>query len=258
MLRPNILKSKLRAGKPAFGMIASIPAPVSVELIGTAGFDFVIIDTEHVAIGPETVEAMIRAAEAAGITPLVRVACADPKPILRLLDGGAAGIVVPAVESAAQLQSIVAACRYHPAGARSLGSGWAGAFGRDSLAEYVMRANEEVMVVPMIETREGVERIDEILKIEGIDMVLEGAADLSQSLGRPWRTDAPEVCEALIGVATACAKAGVPYCAIPRARGDLAFWRNREVRNFVLGDERGTAFRALVGAIDAAHAELAA
>lgn len=253
-----MLKAKLRAGEPAFGLIASIPAPVAIEMIGAAGFDFVVIDTEHVAVGQETVEAMIRTAEAAGITALVRVASPDPKPMLRLLDGGAAGIVVPAVESAAQMSNIVSACRYHPAGTRSLGSGWAGAFGRDSLADYVMRANGETMVVPMIETRRGVEQIVEILAVEGVDMVLEGAADLSQSLGLPWRTDASEVREALVNVATACAQAQVPYCAIPRAPADLAFWHDRGVRHFVLGDERGIAFRALRASLQGAIEELAA
>ena len=245
MMRGNALKARLRAGEPAFGLIASIPAPVAVEMIGEAGFDFVIIDTEHVAINPETVENMIRAAEAVGVTPLVRVPRIDPKEILRVLDAGAMGVVAPAVECVEEARALVAACRYFPAGARSLGSGRPGAFGRNSLADYVARANGEILVAPMIETRLGVERIAEILAVPGIDMVLEGAADLSQSLGQPWRIEAPEVQDALARAQRACAEAQIPYCAIPRAPGDVARWRARGVRCFVLGDERGTAFRAL-------------
>jgi 4-hydroxy-2-oxoheptanedioate aldolase len=245
MLKPNALKARLRAGDPAFGLIASIPTPVAVEMIGEAGFDFVIIDTEHVAINPETIENMIRAAETVGVTPLVRVSSADPKEILRVLDGGAMGIVMPAVESVVQMRVLVEACRYFPAGNRSLGSGRAGAFGRDSLADYVVHANDEILVVPMIETRQGVEHIAEMLAVPGIDMVLEGAADLSQSLGRPWGIDVPEVQDALRRVQRACGEAGIPYCAIARAPGDVALWQGRGVRQFVLGDERGIAFRAL-------------
>lgn len=245
MMKPNALKAKLRAGEPAFGLIASIPAPVAVEMIGAAGFDFVIIDTEHVAINPETVENMTRTAEAVGVTPLVRVSRSEPKEILRTLDAGAMGVVAPAVESVEQMRDLVAACRYFPAGSRSLGSGRPGAFGRYSLAEYVVRANDEIMVVPMIETRRGVEQIAEMLAVPGIDMVLDGAADLSQSMGCPWRIETPDVQDALARAQRACADAKVPYCAIARAPGDVALWQARGVRCFVLGDDRGVAFRAL-------------
>ena len=247
MTRPNLLKQKLRRGERVFGLFCSIPAPASVELAGAAGYDFVIIDTEHTLINPETLENMLRTAEAAGITPLVRVssAGADPKEILRALDGGAQGIVAPCVESAAAMRHIVAACKYHPHGVRSLNAGRPGAFGKNSLAEYVVRANEEIMVVPMIESLAGVENIAAILDVPGVDLVLEGAADLSQSCGLPWQTSAAPVRQALREVQQACARAAVPYCAIPRADGDYAEWRGQGVSAFVLGDERGIAFRAL-------------
>ncbi len=248
MTRPNLLKQKLRRRERVFGLFCSIPAPASVELAGAAGYDFVIIDTEHALVNPETLEHMIRTAEAAGITPLVRIADgdgADPKAILRALDGGAQGIVAPCVESAAAMRRIVAACKYHPHGTRSLNAGRPGAFGRDSLAGYVARANEETMVVPMIESLAGVDAIDAILDVPGIDLVLEGAADLSQSCGVPWQVDAPPVQAALRSVQRACDRAAIPYCAIPRADGDYALWRGRGVAAFVLGDERGIAFRAL-------------
>lgn len=87
MLRTNTLKSKLGSGLPVYGLISSIPAPAAIELIAEAGFDFVIIDMEHVLINPETVENMIRVAEGYGLTPLVRVADLNPKTLLRLLDG---------------------------------------------------------------------------------------------------------------------------------------------------------------------------
>ncbi|QGZ42904.1 siderophore biosynthesis protein SbnG [Pseudoduganella flava] len=225
-----------------------MPAPAAVEIVGAAGFDFVIVDTEHVLVNPETLENMLRTAEAMGITALVRIANGariDPKEILRALDGGAQGIVAPCVETAEAARQLVAACKYHPHGNRSLNAGRPGAFGRSSLAEYVVRANDEIIVVPMIESGAGVRQIVDILAVPGIDMVLEGAADLSQSLGMPWQTAAPSVQEALLHVQQACRQAGIPYCAIPRADGDVATWRARGVHAFVLGDERGIAFRAL-------------
>lgn len=245
MLRPNLLKQKLRRKQSAFGLFCSIPSPVAVELIGEAGFDFVIIDTEHVMVNPETLENMIRAAEAVGLTPLVRVSDISLKEILRALDGGAQGIVVPRVENADEMQRIIAGCKYYPVGSRSLNGGRPGSFGKHGLAEYIAKANNEIMVVPMIESLAGVERIADILSVPGADLVLEGAADLSQSCGFPWQIAAEPVQQALQRIHQACDQVGVPYCAIPRAEGDYEAWSARGVCTFVLGDERGIAFRAL-------------
>jgi 4-hydroxy-2-oxoheptanedioate aldolase len=256
VLRPNLLKQKLLRKQPAFGLFCSIPSPVAIELIGVAGYDFAIIDTEHVLVNPETLENMIRTAEAVGITPLVRISGDSDicvKEILRALDGGARGIVVPSVESAEAMRRVVAACKYHPTGTRSLNGGRPGSFGKHSLADYITKANEEIMVVPMIESLAGVECIADILSVPGVDLVLEGAADLSQSCGLPWQIAAEPVQQALNKVHKACERSGIPYCAIPRADGDYAAWRERGVRTFVLGDERGIAFRALQAKLDSVN-----
>lgn len=245
MLTINRLQEKLRAGQQVFGLIATIPAALTVEMIGHAGYDFVIIDMEHVMINPETVEHMIRAAEAAKITPLVRVPEVDAKEILRVLDSGAQGIVVPHVESRRQMKELVQAAQYSPVGKRSLNSGRPAAFGKGSLVDYMRQANEQIMLVPMIESRLGVERIADILSVPGLGMVLEGAADLSQSYGVPWQTDAAIVQEGLCRVWEASREARIPYCAIPRKPGEYTAWVEQGVHAFVLGDERGIAFRAL-------------
>ena len=255
MLRTNQLKVKLASGATVYGLISSIPSPVAIELIAEAGFDFVIIDMEHVLINPETVENMIRTAESYALTPLVRVADLDPKTLLRLLDGGAQGIVLPMVEDPGQLAAAIAACKYHPQGRRSLNAGRPGSFGKHSLAHYVEQANAQVMVVAMIESAAGVRRAAEIAAVPGLDMILEGAADLSQSLGMPWRIDQPEVQQALLATWQAARAAGVPYCAIARQPGDAARWQARGVNSFVLGDERGIAFRALQASLAATSAQ---
>ncbi|MEQ4501690.1 aldolase/citrate lyase family protein, partial [Pseudomonas sp.] len=167
------------------------------------------------------------------------------KTLLRLLDGGAQGIVLPMIESPEQLADAIAACKYHPLGRRSLNAGRPGSFGKHSLAQYVEAANQQIMVVAMIESAEGVRRAAEIARVPGLDMILEGAADLSQSLGMPWQIDQPDVQQALLATWQATKAAGVAYCTIPRKDGDAARWQARGVNAFVLGDERGIAFRAL-------------
>ena len=244
-MRPNRLKQALAERRPVVGVFCSTPAPVVVEMIGWAGFDFVIIDTEHALVNPETLENMVRAAEAVGITPLVRVAENAPGPILRALDAGAQGVVVPRVQSRADAERAVHASRYHPEGERSLNAGRFARFGAVDLPEYVRRANAEVLVVAMIEDAAGVEALGSILQVPGVDLVLEGAADLSQSLGMPWATRHPRVREALCRVQEAAHTRGIPFCAIPRADEDISFWWERGVRVFIAGDERGVAFRAL-------------
>jgi 4-hydroxy-2-oxoheptanedioate aldolase len=245
MLKPNKLKRVLKEQQSVFGLFCSTPAPVVVEMVGCAGFDFVIIDSEHTLVNPETLENMVRAAEVVGLTALVRVPDSSPGSILQALDAGAQGVVVPRIGSKAEAERAVCASYYYPQGERSLNSGRPAGFGRMDLPTYLQRANAEVMVVPMIEDSKGIQALEEILAVPGIDMVLEGAADLSQSLGIPWQTRHPWIRDALCQVQSMAQQKGVPFCAIPRVLEDFTFWKERGVRAFVLGDERGIAYRAL-------------
>ncbi|SCB33759.1 HpcH/HpaI aldolase family protein [Cupriavidus alkaliphilus] len=245
MLQPNRLKAALADGRDVFGLINSLPLPLMTEMIGYAGFDFVILDLEHVGVNPQTLENMIRAAECAGTTALVRVPWAAPDIILRVLDAGAQGIVVPHVCSRATAELAVHSARYHPLGKRGIAGGRTTGFGTLALPEYMERANRELMVVAMIEDRAGVDAIDEIVAVPGIDMVLEGAIDLSQSLGVPADAQHPSVQAAIRRIAQACQARGVPFCAIPRAAGQCEQWREQGVHAFLLGDDRATAFRAM-------------
>lgn len=196
-------------------------------------------------VNPETLENMVRAAECAGITPLVRVPNPMPGAILRALDCGAQGIVVPHVRSAAEAAQAVAASRYHPLGARGISGGRTTGFGTLSLGTYFDRANSEIMVVAMIEDKEGVDNLDAILSIPGVDMVLEGAIDLSQSYGVPGQAQHPTVQDAIEKIATTCLRCKVPFCAVPRVADQLEAWTTRGARAYLLGDDRGACFRAL-------------
>jgi len=245
MLLQNKLKASLNQDKPVLGLLNSIPSPLMVEMIGYAGYDFVILDMEHVGVNPETLENMIRSAECAGLTPLVRVPNLDASTIMRVLDNGAMGIVAPRIRNRTEAEQLVSACRYHPLGKRGISGGRCTGFGTINLESYIELANREIMVVAMIEDIEGVENIEEIVSVPGVDMVLEGAVDLSQSYGLPARPLEPIVQEALQHIAHACQAHTVPFCAIPRADGQFKTWREQGVKAFLLGDDRGISFRAL-------------
>lgn len=252
MLQSNKLKLALADGQIVYGLLSSIPSPLVVEMIGYAGYDFVVLDLEHVSVNPETLENMIRAAECSGLTPLVRVPDGTPATIQRVLDAGAQGVVVPRVQDHAQAERIVEACRYHPYGTRGISGGRTTGFGSIALDAYVERANREILVVVMIEDRQGVEQIDAIAAVAGIDLVLEGAVDLSQSYGVPGQPLHPTVQAAVRSIADGCLRRGKPFCAIPRAPGQREAWQRLGATAFLLGDDRGVGFRALKAHLAAA------
>jgi 4-hydroxy-2-oxoheptanedioate aldolase len=245
MLQINKFKTALARGEPQFGLINSVPAPLLVEMLGYAGYDFVLLDLEHVGVNPQTLENLIRAAECSGVTPLVRVPGALPEIILRVLDAGAQGIVVPHVRSAEEARRACEAARYHPRGSRGISGGRTTGFGTLKLTEYFERANTELTVAVMIEDKEGVEAIDEILAVPGVDLVIEGAIDLSQSYGVPGDAQHSAVRAAIRQVAECCREAGIPFCAVPRIEGEVEDWLGQGVRAFLVGDDRAVAFRAL-------------
>jgi 2-keto-3-deoxy-L-rhamnonate aldolase RhmA len=239
------LSGALRQSTPVFGIFCCMPLPQVIELIAGAGFDFAIIDNEHTLINPETLENMLRAADACGLPALVRVPGDATAEIARALDAGARGVVVPRVRSAAQAAAAVRLCRYAPEGDRGLAAGRAASYGNTDLAALLARANQDVLVVPMIEDREAVDAIDGIVSVPGVNMIIEGAADLSQSLGLPWQPRHPSVRAALEQAQAAAHARGVPYCAALRVPEDLAQWWQRGVRCFTLGDDRALFQRTL-------------
>ncbi|MCF3148345.1 HpcH/HpaI aldolase family protein [Streptomyces platensis] len=247
MLRPNEVRRKLGAGEEVYGLFGTLPEPTMVEMIGCAGYDFVILDTEHTLVDPQRLENLIRAAEATGLTPFVRVPEADPGAVLRALDAGAMGIVVPHVRGRADIDATIRAARYAPEGMRSLNGGRGPGFGRIDPADYLRRANAEIMVIALLEDAEGIEAIDEILAPGGVDLVLPGPGDLSQSYGVPWQVRHPRVQEAVRALRAACARHTVPFCAMSTTPERRAEWRADGVTAFVVGEDRDLAARALRG-----------
>jgi 2-keto-3-deoxy-L-rhamnonate aldolase RhmA len=198
-MRSNTMKAKLRAGEPALGLSIMIPSPQLVEMAAGLGFDWVLIDCEHGTIGLETVELMVMAAEASGVTPIVRPRSKDPQDILQVMDRGAAGLQVPHVTSAADARAAVEALKFHPLGRRSLAAGTrASGYGyRGAAGSFVEEANRESLVCVQIEDEEAVHNIDEILTVEHVDVFFIGPSDLSQSMGHPGNPKAEPVARAI-------------------------------------------------------------
>jgi 4-hydroxy-2-oxoheptanedioate aldolase len=195
----NRMKDKLLAGEPAFGVSVMIPSPQIVEMIGAAGFDWVLLDCEHGTLTLESVELMAMAAEACGITPIARPATRSPEHILQVLDRGVMGVQVPHVNTAAQAREVVAAVKFHPAGQRGLAAGTRAARydAHGSLAEFVKAANDATLIAIQLEEQAAIDNLDALLQVPGIDVFFIGPSDLSQSLGHPGDPQAPPVARAI-------------------------------------------------------------
>jgi 4-hydroxy-2-oxoheptanedioate aldolase len=221
----NTLKERLLRGETALGCFQRIPAAEVTEVCAAAGFDFVVIDMEHTHVGEDRVADLVRAGEAAGIEPLVRVPGHDPATIGRVLDAGAPGLHVPRVGSTAEAAATVAATRYPPEGLRGLAtSRRTGYGGRGSLAEQVANA-DEVLVVVQVEDRAGLEQVEAIAALPGIDVVFIGLTDLSADLGVPGRYDdrvQEVVAEALRRIGAQGKAAGVPVASAAMAEEYVA------------------------------------
>ena len=185
-MRTNTTKTKLADGKVVFGAIIGRHAPDQIELLGAIGYDFVMIDGEHGAMSLDEVEHMVRAAEGFGITPITRIPNHDPSTILRFLDRGVQGIIVPHVNTAETAAGVAQAARYWPDGHRGMAGGRPHDYGvgttRDQSTRWI---NAQLLVIPMIEETEAVDNLDAILKVPGVDVLHVASGDLGQSMGNP-------------------------------------------------------------------------
>lgn len=205
----NTAKERLRAGKPIVGVGMTFPSPAVVELCAYAGFHFVRIDCEHGPMGPVEAEQMVRAAEAAGITPIARPPANAFHEILRLLDAGVQGVLVPHIETKEDAEAAAKAARYYPQGERGMaGARWSRYGTSGPMTELIKQANDAVLVMALLESAKGAENIDEILAVPGIDVVWIGHMDLSQSLGVPAQASLPVVQERVDRIVDRSLKAG--------------------------------------------------
>jgi 4-hydroxy-2-oxoheptanedioate aldolase len=203
-MRVNATKQKLSEGKVVLGVIIGEYAPVTLEVAGAIGFDFVMIDCEHGPMGLGEVENLVRAAESFDITPLARVPDHEPATILRFLDRGVQGVIVPHVNTREQALTVARAAKYFPDGERSIGSTRAHDYNVSaSRADSTRWLNQQTMVLPMIEHVDAVANLDDILSVPGIDVVHIAANDLAQSMGFPPEPEVRAVILDTIGRAKA-------------------------------------------------------
>ena len=179
-MRINRVKQLWREGKPAVGGFLAIPSSFSAEIMAHAGLDWLCVDLQHGCIDFVDAVPMLTAISTTATTPFVRVPGNEPSMIGKVLDAGAYGVIVPMVSNRAQAQSAVAACRYPPAGIRSNGPNRAALYGG---ADYQKYADREMACVVMIETAEGIEKLEEIVSTPGLDAVYIGPTDLALALG---------------------------------------------------------------------------
>jgi 4-hydroxy-2-oxoheptanedioate aldolase len=185
-MRKSNIRAKMTAGEKAIGFGITFPSVEMFDIVGHLGFDYAHLDAEHGVFDFGDVEDMCRIADMHNMTCTARIPNIDSSTILRFLDRGIMGILAPHISNRDEAEQAARACRYGPEGERSFGTGRGRDYGlRKPPAEYMAEFNHEMVLGVQIETAEGVEKIDEILEVDGIDYITFGPADLAQSLGHP-------------------------------------------------------------------------
>jgi 2-dehydro-3-deoxyglucarate aldolase len=203
------LKNRLAAGDLTVGSWLTLAHPGIAEIMAGAGFDWLVIDTEHSAIGIGDVESLLRAAAVHACPVIVRLTSNDANQAKRVMDSGATGIMVPMVNSVADAERAVAAAYYPPRGARGVGLARAHAYGAD-FAGYLQWSDANTVVVAMIEHIDAVQAIDEILSVPGLDAFIIGPYDLSGSMGLAGQHEHPDVNAAIDTVLRAGLRVNLP------------------------------------------------
>jgi 4-hydroxy-2-oxoheptanedioate aldolase len=179
-MRENTLRSLWKEGKAAVNGWCAIPSSFSAETMAHQGWDTVTVDMQHGVIDYQVAVTMLQGISTTAAVPLVRVPWLEPGILGKVLDAGAYGVICPMINNRAEAERLVAACRYPPKGSRSFGPIRALLYGG---ADYAKHANDTVVVFAMIETRDALNNLDEILSVPGLDAIYVGPADLSNALG---------------------------------------------------------------------------
>jgi 2-dehydro-3-deoxyglucarate aldolase len=250
----STIKEKLARGEPSLGSWMSMAHVSIAEILAAAGYDWVVVETEHTAIDVSEVLPLMVAIERRGAVPLVRLAWNDPIQCKAVLDSGAGGVIVPMVNTRADAERAVAAAKYPPDGIRGVGLARAQGYGQD-FDRYVERANADTLVVLQIEHVDAVEQIDEILAVPGVDATFIGPYDLSMSMGLAGQLSHPRVVEArnhvLARTRARGLAAGIHLVHPDRAAADLDSYLDAGYRFIALGTDilfLGDSCRSLIAA----------
>lgn len=232
-------------GQTAFGTFIQMNSPEACEIAARSGLDFIIIDMEHGSFGIESAVNMIRATQYAGAAPFVRLEAYSRSAVLKVLDAGAVGIVVPNVESAEQLSEVVAATRYAPAGTRgACPCVRASDHGVWAWSDYTAWSAQNIMVIALVETQTGVANFQEILKVEGLGAVAIGQFDLSVSMGLAGQYDHPDVIERQSAMVRQAREKGVEVLGVvfdtepDLAKNNVERWKGLDARMIAVSGDR--------------------
>ena len=209
-MRPNKVKQALNRGEVQIGTwINTLPNPRVVQMMSAAGFEFIYIDMEHSSFSIETVGDLCFTALSVGLVPIVRPPAKDPQLLSRPLDSGAMGLLIPHVDTEVEAVDVVRAIKYPPLGERGLSlRGVHTGFKKCDGQEYVKSTNEETLLIVQIESDKGIQNLEKILSVDGVDGAVIGRGDLSGDLGLPGQTNHPEVVKRVEIMIAACWKYG--------------------------------------------------
>jgi 4-hydroxy-2-oxoheptanedioate aldolase len=224
MFKQTVLRKKLKDNRPIIGTWNTLASPLVTEVIAQAGFDFQIIDLEHGPFILNEIHHHVSACESGSVcSPLVRIPSNQGWMALQSLDQGAHGIVVPHIRDADAAQTIAQAIKYHPHGNRGFTPfSKAGGFSNINAVKYVSTANQETIGVAIIECLKGLDNVQEIASVHGVDVIYFGAYDLSQALGRPGEHRHPDVISAIQrGVAQVHSLGKCAGGFVPQSKDDI-------------------------------------
>ena len=230
------LRRRISDGETLLGCFLTWPSSGLVELAGLAGFDFVLIDVEHGFFSIESVAAMVLAADAAGIAAVVRPPTALSEQLGRYLDAGAAGTLLPRVESAAMARAAVEALKFAPEGKRGLGGVRANRYATMPLTDFVRRANDETLVAVQIEREGALAELPALADVPAVDVLFVGPNDLSQALGSPGDTSSARYRAALARIASEAARTGKTAGIMVANRDQIPALRDLGYRFFTTSD----------------------
>lgn len=242
-------RDRLSGGERLLGTFLKTATGHATEILGGAGFDFVVVDAEHAPFSRGDIDLLMLAARAAGIASIVRVASADEVHLQTALDCGAAGVLVPHVASAEALAAIVSACRYQGGLRGFSNSPRAGDYGARGFADHIANADASTSIIAMIEDPEAVTRLDEIFKVQGLTAAFIGRGDLSARLGAPHVND-PAVDAVVAEITEAARRLGVPLIAHVGSGGDpdIARLAHAGVSAFLVSSDQGLLRQGAVAA----------
>jgi len=238
-MRRNVVKRRLRDGETVIGtMVQEVTTPAIAQILNQVGFDFFMIDMEHGPFSLESAAHILRVGRLLDMCPLVRVRSAEYDLIAGPLDQGAMGIMLPRIETRAQVETLVESVKYPPQGKRGCSSDAPHSeYQSGPLAKFLETNNEDTLVIAQIERKEAIDRIDELLAVPGVDVALVGSEDLSISLGVPGETRHRLVLEAVDEVISAAARHGIASGIHVGDVEALRGWKAKGMRMLMYGSD---------------------